>query len=280
LADGRIDPGDILALDSKAFTVPILRQPLGIAPNLVVLVHGCCTDEPGVRNDWDSLGSLIASRIQNPKEWEIVVWHWTTDAPWHDYTMCLTCVLEDALTAYGNAPTQGDDLATIIVQYSYQYIHLVAHSAGAKLIQQTASALIRHSKIQQAKPFIHLTFLDAFTLHDTDTDSYGVLVGYPNHYAEHYVDRTPSLIAPWTNALLSHVYNFDITAWEHSSEEGGLYNHQWPRAWYQKSVALPGFAYGYSLSFGGGNNVFDNLATQFPAGGCIGLVDKNTEKGC
>jgi hypothetical protein len=78
----------------------------------------------------------------------------------------------------------------------YEYIHLIGHSAGAKLINKAAQQLAVDKNRQNAKkPFIHLTFLDAYTRDATDDRGYGSL---PN-YSEHYVDRTPfTIIAPWT----------------------------------------------------------------------------------
>ena len=48
--------------------------------NLVVLVHGCCTDANGL-DQWLWRGRLIAQSIQQPSTWEIVVWDWTKYTP-------------------------------------------------------------------------------------------------------------------------------------------------------------------------------------------------------
>ena len=42
--------------------VPVSRTPAGTRPNLIVLVHGCCTDENDVR-EWDGLGGDIAKKL-------------------------------------------------------------------------------------------------------------------------------------------------------------------------------------------------------------------------
>ena len=118
------------------------------------------------------------------------------------------------------------------------------------------------------KPFIHLTFLDAYTPHN---DDYGNLDDYPGqkYYAEHYVDRTEDPIfcsifnfIASTNTILLHAFNFDITNWDGTSDEKKDCGHQWPRYWYAKSITTPG--YGYPLSFEGGNNQFDKLSTEYP----------------
>jgi hypothetical protein len=54
-----------------------------------------------------------------------------------------------------------------------------------------ATELVRIYQQRSENPFIHLTFLDAFTLSDHDKDAYGFLPNnYQNYYAEHYVDRS------------------------------------------------------------------------------------------
>ena len=64
--------------------VCFVGKPAGKAPNLIVIVHGCCTDENGVK-ELDDLGRLIAGKIQDIGMWEIVVWDWHTDTPKRDF---------------------------------------------------------------------------------------------------------------------------------------------------------------------------------------------------
>jgi hypothetical protein len=127
--------------------------------------------------------------------------------------------------------------------------------------------------------FIHLTFLDAFTPFDTDVGSYGFLANYPKHYAEHYVDRTQPIIDTRTNAILPNAFNFDITGWTpDSSDERRDFGHQWPRYWYKKSVVSPEFSrYGYRLSLEGGNDQFNVLTEQYPAGKQCSLTKAEDE---
>jgi hypothetical protein len=63
--------------------VTLSKEPQGTAPNLIVLVHGCCTDPNGVK-EWKDLRKLIKKAIiesQTPESWEIVVWDWHNDTP-------------------------------------------------------------------------------------------------------------------------------------------------------------------------------------------------------
>ena len=151
---------------------------------------------------------------------------------------------------------------------------MIAHSAGAKLIDEAALQIALNNTDQ---PFLHITFLDAYTRDDNDKINYGGLpVGYP-HYVEHYVDRSlGSVLAP-TDACLSNAFNFDISNWDRLSVgERGLGGHQWPRNWYKRSVTStsPQFKYGYPLSLeGSGKNMEElvNELAQHPTGQRCGL---------
>jgi hypothetical protein len=266
--------------------LPVSRTPEGKRPNLIVLVHGCCTDANGVR-EWDGLGGEIAGKIIEDKaadKWEIMVWDWTQDTPKqgdyaNPFNPGLNWFIIDAQKAYENALNgmkSGQKLADAIYSYStYKYIHLIGHSAGARLIDRAVLVLSAKYSGSTNKPFIHLTFLDAYTpldlytLTPVDRDLYGLYADY----AEHYVDRSLASVLASTDACLSHAFNFDITRWFHAVREEGLLGHQWPRNWYQKSVTStsPKFKYGFPLSFQGGNNFINRLSTQFPPGKQCGL---------
>jgi hypothetical protein len=261
------------------------RIPGGKAPNLVVLVHGCCTDANDVINDWDSFGALIAGKIienNTPGRWEIVVLDWSDYTPKRDYNplnLGLNKLIIDANTAYDNAadqpdqPGQGSELADAIDPFSiYKYIHLIGHSAGAKLIDEAAKRLAELKNQKNAeRPFIHLTFLDAYTRTKEDSgevggQSYGYLENYSDHYAEHYVDKSLFNIA---DATLTSAFNFNITDWT-PDRDGRDFGHQWPLIWYTRSVEFPdrtGDILGFSLSLAGGREEFCTLAEQFPPGG-------------
>jgi hypothetical protein len=243
------------------FAIQTTKSPMGKAPNLIVLVHGCCTYDV---SEWNALADEIRTRI-NLEEWEVVVWDW------HEYTPLLGEISPEGFrhaadAAYQNAKDQGVVLANAIKIHHliYKHVHLIGHSAGAKLIHDAATAYISDYFIREQNPFIHLTFLDAYTPNEWDNNghgSYGSLpTDYPNHYSEHYVDKTPGW--PFTDADLTYAFNFDITDCPSSNPgfEKRDFGHQWPRYWYQNSVTIPGFPYGYPLSREGGNNQIANLA--------------------
>jgi hypothetical protein len=285
--------------------VPVSRTPEGKRPNLIVLVHGCCTDENGVR-EWDGLGGDIAEKIIQDKtsdKWEIVVWDWTrcTSDPNVECTPIPPTFINDvyfktyADIAYTYAYVEGQKLANTIEKYptTYEYVHFIGHSAGAKLIHEAATWLAQYKLTKNEKRlFIYLTFLDAYTQNDKDSGKdkdkkgYGNLEGYTNHYSEHYVDRH----LPSTDACLASAFNFDISNWKHSPDLiGDPVGHQWPRHWYEKSVTStsPKFKYGFPLSLDGGNtlnNLISRRDTEFrPGTQCdldTGLFNENPNPDC
>ncbi len=62
--------------------------------------------------------------------------------------------------------------------------------------------------MRQEEPYVHLTFLDAFTLFDFDEKSYCSFSHYPSskHSAEHYVDI--DLVS--TDTCLANAFNINI----------------------------------------------------------------------
>jgi hypothetical protein len=131
------------------------------------------------------------------------------------------------------------------------------------LVKLNKDLVIYYTLKEEERPYIHLTFLDAYTPFDEGKDTYGNLVSYPEHYAEHYVDD--DIILPDTDACLSNAFNFYITHWRHGLLQGG---HQWPRHWYEKSVTRPGFKYGYSALL--------SVLTQYTEGNRCDLFGKDT----
>jgi hypothetical protein len=104
---------------------PMLREPKGTASNLVVLVHGCCTDANDVINDWDSFGRLISGTIHTPGQWEIVVWDWSSYTPKRGYPP--SDMLQDPRDAYEN-----------ILKYPYLlYLYRWCFGSGSHGFRQT-----------------------------------------------------------------------------------------------------------------------------------------------
>jgi hypothetical protein len=123
-------------------------------------------------------------------------------------------------------------------------------------------------------PFLHLTFLDAYTPSKSDADTYGKLAD--PHFSEHYVD-----IGLWytdtklPNAVNFDITNWDMTGWEHlSKDDKREWGHQWPRYWYEKSVTTPTLtSLGYNFTFESRGTEFYNEYSLFRPSECF-LVDK------
>ena len=251
----------------------ISRMPEGKAPNLVVLVHGCCTNENHVQ-EWDALAGEITQNTSVKSE--VVVLDWHEDTP--------TEGVDRFGKAYIKAYDRGNKLGENIAEHPYTYVHLIGHSTGARLIWRAAITLaiktVSSNKPKEEWPFIHLTFLDAFQPYN---DDYGNLYEYPKYYSEHYVDRTDDpLIGPWTNSCLSNAFNFDITGWQtNNPEEKRDSGHHWPRYWYQKSITstAPEFKYGFPFSLEGRGEDINELINEqamYNAGLQCSLSDTGT----
>ena len=305
---------------SNASQPDVWREPGGRADNLVVFVHGCCTS-PDDLPDWDKHAAALRDDLESRgvmSSWELVVLDWTDSTP--------KLALDPFDVAYTAALQRGMALAGAIAQHSYEYVHLIGHSAGARLIDEAARCLsmmksnqkyhtILHAVADPADrkalhdsckppsggfntPFIHLTFLDAFTQtrcvnpscssKTDDKNTYGNATGFDTSgkrtgFAEHYVDTSGP---PGTDANLKHAFNFDITNWLKSQDDadcintfsgGGLVfpGHQWPRCWYANSIEFLGSGglYGYTLSREAGNDAFAQLRCRLPQGKKCSLSD-------
>jgi len=216
------------------------------------------------------------------------VWDWSAYTPKPDTPIdqLLFKIYADKAynAAYDHDGQKGQSgvLAAAINSYStYKYIHLIGHSAGAKLIHEASKTLAEDKNREGGeRPFIYFTFLDAYTQDDNDSGKYdrkgyGYLEGYPDHYAEHFVD-----IGLWyTDACLASAFNFNITDWRlvshQNPDEREGFGHQWPRWWYEHSVTSSGFKYGYPLSLEGSGKNINELA-KYPAGKQCHLMDEGT----
>jgi hypothetical protein len=153
-------PSELVSLKTCFANQPTGKMPDGqAAQNLIVLVHGCCTDEKGIYEIY-SLADQIVGGILESKPTstsEVVVWDWTQSTPPIGdpallsslidvtnaslgpaavYTLgYIKKVIAAANTAYAAAAGEGDKLAQGIncSSCAYRYIHLIGHSAGSKL---------------------------------------------------------------------------------------------------------------------------------------------------
>ncbi len=211
--------------------------PASRAPNLVVLVHGCCTDESDIDTTWNTLRDILYDATVSHRassSWEFVV------SDWHERSSLVTPFAWN--NALANAYDQGALLGARIAAGNYQYVHLIGHSAGANVLASAIRAIRQQHPTDG--PVIHATFLDAFAPRGA-AKLYGEGLS-ARDFGEQYV-RTGDL--PMTGESLTHAYNFDVTDVSPlglSLSEG----HHFPIDFYHTSTAeAGGTAFGYPLSF-------------------------------
>lgn len=240
------------------------EQPEGRAKNLIVLVHGCCTDVNSIW-EWYDLRNKMAEALSKQgdgREWELVVWEWYKDrqsgevrTPVPPEGIYKLAFLQYAKIAYTHATVAGRGLAQVIDKnVGYRYIHLIGHSAGAKVINEAALQLaVKKNRRGIERPFVHVTFLDAFT---PEGDEYGAM---PNNFLPHVFEHYFHNGLLYTDLEMQRVVNYDISEWGSAKAcEMRDFGHHWPRYWYERSVREQD-GYGFPLSIKiaeGGEEVF------------------------
>lgn len=144
--------------------------------------------------------SVIKSLICQVNNWDVWVGDWQESAkngfPWHS-----------AL----NAIPLGEELGEYF-QSRYQYVHLIAHSAGSSLIN-SATNILKNSFSNP--PIVHTTFMDPYDpfVQDGGVSSYGKFADW----SDNYVDTRDGLATDGEANGFSHkvfldsAYNIDVT---------------------------------------------------------------------
>jgi hypothetical protein len=227
------------------------RPPPTGATNLILITHGWQGDINWVNNLKDSITSLISQRQTNPSDWQIVAYDWTDHAGGTP---------DDALA---RAVEHGNCLGEQIANNRYASIHAIGHSAGSALV----NALVEKVELASPETFTHLTFLDAYTPGEA-----GETYGREADFTEHYFNRGDSLWLDWTEAILPHAHNVDVTALDPTPTPSRPdLGHAWPHEWYDHLTApIPGTRqYGFNLSHAAGND--QDLAAVYPLGQAVVL---------
>lgn len=216
----------------------------------------CKSLDPAITlNKVSSYKDTITLRCSTP-DWHVYVYDWQTAS--QNGPLSLPSGLP--MTAYGEAFAQGIHLGNILGAKGYSHVHLLAHSAGANLIN-TAKDWLR---MLPQKPDIHLTFFDAY-------DPFAQLrcfrqlsaYGFGADWVDNYVDtRTlDDLFAgdlDATKLYMPYAYNVDVTKWDIRNEpapifEAAIFRHEWPLVFYDQWTFSPmNYDLGYQLSMEGG----------------------------
>jgi hypothetical protein len=210
--------------------------------NLVVITHGL---NGKADNDWlvKMRNNILGSSNSNTT---VKLYDWQQGARSAYQGVLLVDNVEAFSDVYANAAAQGKYLAKHIADYKTppKNIHLIAHSVGSNLIEETVKELAdacqngpwkeyyqQHPDVP--KPFIHLTFLDAFAPWDsTEINRYGNLFSFDG-YAEQYIDNVVNNVSDfaYTNMQLKSAVNFDVTYLKDASGR----THNWPNDFYNDS---------------------------------------------
>ncbi len=207
-----------------------------------------CVEVGGTVPERDSLfryANKLSKTCSTPY-WDVFVYDWRaaadTKAPW---------------SAWANAVEYGTALGITLAKQDYAHVHLLAHSAGAMLIDSTKNWLQR----LPAKPFIHLTFFSAYDPFAQIKNGVQVSAyGQGADWVDNYIDKRP--VAAWfgrtdrggTHLLMPNAYNVDVTQWDIRPVPDAPYNaalshHAWPHLFYARETFMPmAFDLGFALS--------------------------------
>jgi hypothetical protein len=210
--------------------------------NLIFITHGW---DPGVTGpplpQWVfDMANAIEGKVSS--DWYVAPYSWI-DKAW-------TLTPDQALENAKNIGTQlGKEIGS-----TFQGVHLIAHSAGAGLIQAIADQL----ETAPSRPIVHTTFLDPYVGFDgREASWYGTGADWSDEYFTP-LDQT----LDWTGIPLPNCYAVDVS-WLHvlaTVNEGPLVipisSHEWPYEFYTETVlgTVPSCAadYGFPRSAEGG----------------------------
>jgi pimeloyl-ACP methyl ester carboxylesterase len=243
----------------------------GSGRKAVVLTHGWNSDVQAWAVDMankicDGVGGTAAysvfgydnrlTPICSTTDWDVFVYDWSAMA-----------ATKEPFSAWGNAAERGTLLGKKLASKNYAHIHLLAHSAGSNLIDSAKKWLLGLPN----KPFIHLTFFDAFDpLAQTKSRAFPLwlsVYGEGADWVDNYVDMRPldalfrTTELDGTQLLMPSAYNVDVTKWDVrpapvDAYNAALFRHAWPNVFYAQETFTPSMTYdlGYQLSLESGKS--------------------------
>ena len=256
----------------KAFGACPVKDPT--KNSLVVITHGWQINVLGYPPpnisfvDEMTIDIINNMSSRNVNNWQVFGYKWLTNA-W-------VFSADDALNS---AKQEGKHLGESIAAQGWTHVHLIAHSAGAALIQSATEAI----KNANSSIIVHETFLDPFVGSSLGgIYTYGRRADWADQYfsndKETDVDYFSNvfLIAPYTESPAFHSYNVNVTMLDpnksgyinkFSSSSGtssGIQvetctksTHGWPVDFYMNTITGNTTAdyagFGFSLSEEGGN---------------------------
>jgi hypothetical protein len=239
------------------------------AKNLVFVTHGWEPLQPNADLSWMAeMTNDIAQQL--PAKGQLSNWQFET------YSWLQDASTLDPDTALNTAINLGKKLGTQLAAQSWQQIHLIAHSAGAGMIQEIADVIHTNSP----STVVQTTFLDPFTgLDNWALSWYGSNAAWSDEYYV-AIDET-SLDPVATGFPLPKTFAVDVS-WvdpDHQQAQyigpgGGpvaLSSHGYPIDFYTQSIintdpSWSGAGYGFILSMEDDGASWINTQINNPVG--------------
>ena len=209
-----------------------------------------------LRNNTVGHNQLI--RVCQGQNWDVWIVDWMTLSGQCSLVSNLIFPCnEDPEYAFWNAAFIGDIVARYLEELGYQRLHLIAHSAGSRLIETVKDRLLSSA----TAPKIHMTFLDPYDppVNETKISHYGKNA----QWVDNYLDTSTlggelSGIEDPNNTLISAA-NFDVT--QNIDKPPVGISHSWPYKFYTKSIGGNNYLYGFplSLEFNGSIDILSSL---------------------
>lgn len=186
--------------------------------NLVVITHGANTTSTSF--SWvTDMAAAIQTRINtrpDAADWQVVAYDWSA----------LSQVGSNPFAALETAKKLGDAEGSQIANNNYQQVHLIAHSAGAGLIENIAKQI---KAVPSGTTVVQETLLDPFAPFGNSG-----LYGSRANWADQYFTSNDLV---WTGALLTNAHNVDVTKLNPSPSPDPTVRHSWSREFYFNSIA-------------------------------------------
>ena len=232
---------EIIQADTSRQTLGNIATPSGGKNSLVFITHGRIPpgDNPITSTAWvDSMSNSISGYLATKgiNNWHVQGYKWIEDA-----RPSVFKVLE-------NAKQHGVELGRQILSRGYTHVYLIAHSAGAGLIQSATDII----KSNNPSVIVHQTFLDPFVgAFGSEASRYGIGANWADNYFTRDHGHTgfgESL--PFTEFIMPHTYNVDVTQLDLNNREQqnqfvtGIgtpcykttSTHDWPISFYSNTI--------------------------------------------
>jgi hypothetical protein len=192
---------------------------------LVLITHGWNTRPNDISDDWEPFRQALVEALTLRPNWAVRLYDWNSDSGG---------VYPGQLADWARsmAKIKGSDVGAKIVLQGYDYVHLIAHSAGSALIAEAARVIKQH----RPNVKVHTTFLDAYAGTGEYEDLYGGNSDWSDHYYTAEWDTSGALSCPGdTRLCLPECFNVEISGLR---PLGGdcYFSHGWPRCFYLDSV--------------------------------------------